>query len=508
MNGKNKKQGMRVPEQHKIIKKHLTYLFGAVLLAGLYMLSMGNYLLYHAIAEVFSIIVAFGIFIVAWNCRKNLDSDYLLLLGIAYFFVGCIDFLHTLAYKGMGVFSPAWGSNLPTQLWVTARYVESISLLAAPLFIRRKLRLPRAFMIYTAVLCLVLLTIFYWHIFPVAYVEGHGLTPFKKISEMAIGFIFFLSVFRLLRRRERFDRNVLWLLASSIIVSIGSETAFIFYVDVFGISNFIGHILKIVSFYMIYKAIIETGLRQPFDLLYRDLKKSESRLRELNATKDKFFSIIAHDLRTPLISATTAFRYILDDYESLSADEIKRLVRNLDKSTDRTLTLLNNLLDWEKCQSGEMQCRPERYRLNDLLNEAMAPMESAAENKNIELVVRAEKDPWVRADRNMINTAMRNLISNAVKFSEPGSRVIVAITAAGHRAELSVRDNGTGMTPEDVEKLFKIEEQFIKPGTRREKGSGLGLILSRSFIRMNGGDLRVESAPGRGSTFSFTLPLA
>ena len=494
--------------KHKIIKKHLTYLFGAVLLAGLFILSMGNYLLYHAIAEVFSIIVAFGIFIVAWNCRTNLDNDYLLLLGVAYFFVGCIDFLHTLAYKGMGVFSPAWGSNLPTQLWVAARYTESISLLLAPVFIKRKLRVSWAMGAYTAVFVLALLSIFYWRVFPVSFVEGTGLTLFKKMSEVIIAAVFFVSVLRLIAGRRSFKPSVLRLLAASIIISIGSEIAFIFYVDVYGISNFLGHILKIVSFYLIYKSIIETGLRQPFDLLYRDLKQSETRLRDLNVTKDKFFSIIAHDLRTPLISATTAFRYILDDYESLSADEIKRLVRNLDKSTDRTLTLLNNLLDWEKCQSGEMQCRPERYRLNDLLNEAIAPMESAAENKNIEMVVRAGKDPWVHADRNMINTAMRNLISNAVKFSEPGSQVIVTITAAGHRAELSVRDSGTGMTPEEMDKLFKIEEQFIKPGTRREKGSGLGLILTRSFVRMNGGDLRVESAPGRGSTFSFTLPLA
>lgn len=261
------------------MKKAFSYFFfGLLILAGLYVSSLYNYLLFHNLAEIFSIVIAFGIFTIAWNSRPFLDNNYLLFIGIAYLFVGGLDLLHTFSYKGMAIFG-GFGSNLPTQLWIAARYMESLSLLIAPLFFHRRLKTNLVFLGYSAAVALILLSIFFWKIFPVCFVEGAGLTPFKKISEYIISLILLVSIGFLLKNRKEFDRKVLQWVIWSIIVTIASELAFTFYVDVYGLSNLIGHYFKILSFYLIYKAIIETGLTKPYDLLFRNLKQSEERYR-------------------------------------------------------------------------------------------------------------------------------------------------------------------------------------------------------------------------------------
>lgn len=180
---------------------------GIFLLFPLYLTSHYDYLLFHSLVEIFSIVIACGIFMIAWNARRFLDNDFLLFLGIAYLFVGAVDFVHTLAYKGMGVF-PGHGANLPTQLWIAARYMESISFLIAPFFLRRRLWEKTAFTIYAVITTFLLLDIFYWGIFPRCFIEGIGLTPFKKVSEYAISFILAGSIALLFQRREELDRSV------------------------------------------------------------------------------------------------------------------------------------------------------------------------------------------------------------------------------------------------------------------------------------------------------------
>jgi PAS domain S-box-containing protein len=246
-------------------------------LVGLYLISLYNYLLFHSIAEIFSILIACCIFVVAWNSRRLLENNYLVFIGIAYLFVGVLDLAHTLTYKGMNIF-PGQGANLPTQLWITARFLESVSLVIAPFFIDRRLNSNLVFFAYSVIVAL-LLAVFHLKLFPDCFVEGVGLTLFKKISEYVISLLFLASIALLLRKREQFDPDVLRLLVASIIVTIGAELAFTFYVSVYGMSNLVGHFFKIVSFYLIYKAIIETGLVRPYDLFFRNLKASEESYR-------------------------------------------------------------------------------------------------------------------------------------------------------------------------------------------------------------------------------------
>jgi hypothetical protein len=247
---------------------------------GLYWISRKNYLLFHGIVEVFSIVVACAIFMIAWNSRRLLDNHYLLFMGIAFLFVSVLDFVHTLAYKGMAIF-PDSSSNPPTQLWIAARYLESASFLIAPFFIKRKVRPGPAFTVFTVIAGFFLLSIFYWKIFPDCFVEGSGLTVFKKTSEFIISAIILAAILGLIRSRQYFDRGMLRFLILGLAFKIVSEISFTLYVDLYGIPNLIGHYFKIISFYFFYRAIIQIGLQKPYDLLFRSLKQSEARYRHI-----------------------------------------------------------------------------------------------------------------------------------------------------------------------------------------------------------------------------------
>ncbi|MCX5798313.1 MAG: hypothetical protein NTU90_01890, partial [Proteobacteria bacterium] len=227
---------------------------------------------------------AFAIFILAWNTRRLLDNHYLLFVGIAYLFVGCIDLVHTFAYKGMNIFQ-GFDANLPTQLWIIARYMESISLLIAPFFIIRKVKVPIVFAMYSLSTLFILL-LFLWRVFPDCFIEGMGLTTFKLVSEYVISLILVVSIILLLSHKRAFTKHVLYLIIWSIVFTIGSELAFTFYISVYGFSNLMGHYLKIISFYLIYKALIKTGLEEPYGFILWDLKQNVKILqKERNTTR-------------------------------------------------------------------------------------------------------------------------------------------------------------------------------------------------------------------------------
>jgi signal transduction histidine kinase len=257
-----------------------------LILVGLYLTSLYDYLLFHSLVEIFSVLIAFGTFAIAWNCRRFMDNTFFLFLGIAYLFIGGLDLVHALAYKGMGVF-PGYQTNLPTQLWIAARYMESVSLLVASTFMVRNIKMRFIFPTYILAVSLILGAIFYWHIFPDCFVEGLGLTRFKKVSEYLISSILGGSIILMFKHKTAFDVNIFWLLIASIVVTIGSELAFTFYISAYGFSNLAGHFLKAISFYLIYKAIIESSLVRPYSLIFRTLKQREEELSHFNLELEK-----------------------------------------------------------------------------------------------------------------------------------------------------------------------------------------------------------------------------
>ncbi len=247
-------------------------------LFGLYLVSRANYLLFHGLAEIFSVAVAFAVFMIAWNVRQIAENAWLMLLGIGYLFIGIIDLIHTLSFEGMNVVHHVSGSDLATQLWIAARYTESLVLLGVPLFLRHRWKVQYVFVTLTAVTALLLVSIFYLDIFPTCYVEGVGLTLFKKLSEYVISFIFLATVFLLFLRRRGFDPVVHYFLVGSLITSGFSELSFTLYIDPYGFFNYLGHCFKILSFFHVYKAIVEMSIRKPYSLIFRDLEQSKEAL--------------------------------------------------------------------------------------------------------------------------------------------------------------------------------------------------------------------------------------
>lgn len=250
-------------------------------LTGLEIISQNNYLLFHTLAELFSIIIAGAIFTVAWNSRRFSPNGYLLIVGISLLFAGTIDFLHIITYKGIGVF-PDIHTNIATQLWLAARYLQSISLLIASIWLYKKnkdsLSAVPILLTYLVATSFLLLSIFHWRVFPVSFVDGVGLTPFKKISEYLISAILLTSLFPLAKKEKEFDRSVFWLIVWSITTMVASELAFTFYADPYGLLNKTGHFLKIISFYLIYQAIVVANFKNPFALLFKNLKQKETAL--------------------------------------------------------------------------------------------------------------------------------------------------------------------------------------------------------------------------------------
>jgi PAS domain S-box-containing protein len=249
----------------------------AVLLL-LYLLSRSNYLLFHSIIELFAIVVGFAIFVVAWNTRRWVSNDYLLFLGLAFLFVAIVDVFHTLAYRGMGVF-PGFGSNEPTQFWILARYIQAFSLLAAPVFLTHRLRLAPVAVLYALVTGFGLLSICRLGIFPDCFVEGQGLTTFKVASEYAISAVLVGGIVYLSRHRKSLEPGVFRLLVAAMVATISAEMSFTLYTDVYGVANMVGHLLKVVSFYLVYRAVVVTSLATPYETLFREVSRSRDEAR-------------------------------------------------------------------------------------------------------------------------------------------------------------------------------------------------------------------------------------
>jgi PAS domain S-box-containing protein len=263
---------------HQSPKKIISTILVAVVLAwGLYLTSLYSFLLFHTLAEFFSIIIAGTVFVLAWNARRYLANGYLLIVGISLLFVGILDTIHTLTYSGMNVLI-TYDADAPTQLWIAARYMQSLSLLAATAFIYRPVKAHVVIGVFGAVTALVLLSIFYWEIFPISFIDGVGLTPFKVVSEYIIIAILAAAIVLLHKNRAAFEPDVRGFLVAALGFSILSEFSFTSYATTYGFANMIGHYFKIAAFFYFYKAIIETGFIRPYNLLLRDYKAREEAL--------------------------------------------------------------------------------------------------------------------------------------------------------------------------------------------------------------------------------------
>jgi signal transduction histidine kinase len=503
-------QAIRVGSLAILLKDASTVVLGGLVLYAFYLLSERNYLLFHSLVEVLSIVVAGSIFMIFWNARRFLDSDFLLVLGVAYLFVGAIDLLHALAYKGMGVF-PGYDSNLPTQLWVAARYVQSFSFLAGLYFLRRRVNMPLVFLGYLLVFLLLLAVIFCWGVFPDAYIEGSGLTPFKRGSEYLISLLFAASLVVLYRNRRVFEPGVLQLLGAALIAAIASELAFTSYVSVYGFANALGHLFKVVSVYLVYRAFVVVGLQRPYDLIFRDLAKSDQALRDLNDSLETQVEERTAQVRSLASALSLAeqrerqriAQVLHDDLQQLLYSQLMRLqivrsaasyaegptsfdqLNDIEGLTNQALGLTRNLVS---------QLRPPSFETNSL-EEGLAWLARRMEEAHGLQVHLSARDACClesRDVRTLVLQVVRELLFNVVKHAGV-TEAQLALWRDDGCIRVRVEDEGVGFAMDAVD-------------TGQPAGSGLGLSSVAERLALVGGSLEVDSALGSGTRVTVSVP--
>ena len=493
-------------EKHPFSKSHVI-LFAGIFVA-LYALSRTNYLVMHTLVEMFSVVVACSIFMIAWNARRFVTNGFFLFLGISLLFVGILDLVHALAYKGMNVFA-GYDANLPTQLWIASRYLTSVSLLTALLIGRRTLNAYVVLAGYSAVTAALLLSIFL-RVFPDCYVEGRGLTGFKIASEYVISLLFAGTLVLFFRLRREFEPSIVGLLAGAVVCSIISELVFTLYIGVYDLFNLLGHFCKVLAFYLIYKALIETSLIKPYALFFRQLSDKTRELERSNEELEQFASVVSHDLSAPLNTIGACAQLIREKYADRIDERGQRHVEHIVQGTQRMGRLIRSILAYSRISSQKKAF--VKVPLDTALASALQNLRAKLDASGAE--VESAPLPEVQGDEVQLVQLFQNLIGNAVKYrgaDTPRIRISAERTdgfggAAGASPgwRITVEDNGIGIDPNLHDRIFQIFERGAQ--TEGAEGSGIGLAVCKKIVERHGGRISVASETGKGSAFRFTLP--
>jgi len=482
----------------------MNILFYSAILIVLWLLS-SHYLLFHAYAEGFSIVIAIVMFIITWNSRHVIDNYYLYFIGLTYLFVANFDFLHTLGYSGMNVF-PDY-DFYANQLWVVGRFMESISLLLGFYFLKRKKRVNAIWVmvIYAIISTIFILLILVFKVFPECFIEGVGQTPFKIVSELIIIGILSLAIVALYKNKDRFPKAILYSLLLSFIVTIISELFFTIYIHNYDISNILGHFAKIVSFYLIYRSIIKTGINEPYQVIFNNLNEKKMELQRLNEEKTQLFSVLAHDLRNPFNGLLNLSQIIYDEYDELPPEELKTFIKDIYVSSRSLFTITDNLLEWSRINLENLNIKRERVRLLEIIQKTQEMLKLPLESKRIKLVPMGLEDVTLMADKQSLFIIFRNIISNAMKFSFENSRIEITHNDLGQEVQIEIKDYGIGMTKH---KLKSLSNSLITstPGTQHETGTGLGINIIKKHLELNQGKMTIKSVENEGTTVVLSFP--
>jgi len=265
---------------------------------------------------------------------------------------------------------------------------------------------------------------------------------------------------------------------------------------------------------LIYKVNIVNGFQKPTETLFINLKKSEENVKKANAeleleiaTKNKFFSIISHDLRNPFNSVLGFTQLLLLNHKKYDDEKREKFIQNIFTASKKTYELLENLLTWSRTQNNTISFNPRNFNIFSILGDNLQLTNNNAMMKNISISMNCNDELFVYADIDMVNTILRNLLTNAIKFTSKFGDVSLKVEKQNEKDVLiSVSDTGVGIAANSVEKLFRIDQSYSTKGTEDEAGTGLGLVLCAEFVKKNKGKIWVESTQGAGSTFYFTLP--
>ena len=370
-----------------------------------------------------------------------------------------------------------------------------------------------------------LLASIFFGIFPECFVEGAGLTLFKRVSEYVISMILMISIFLLYRRREFFDQDVFRLLIASIVVTIGSELSFTLYRNVYGLPNMIGHLLKIVSLYLVYKAYIEAGLTKPFTIIFKELKENEkelwqhrenleklvqNRTHELQQTTnelmrsnkelEQFVYVASHDLAEPLRSVISFLQLIEKRYQGRLDKEGEEFIQFAVNGAARMKRMLESLREYSTAekQLGALTQIDTQLVIAQSLQKLKVMIDES------EAKITADPLPEVIANDTQLGFVFCHLIRNAIDYrSVETPQIHVGIKSLNGEWQFSIRDNGVGIEPQYFERIFLIFKRLYSEV--EQPGDGLGLATCKKIIERDGGRIWVESTPGEGSTFYFTI---
>lgn len=486
----------------------------ALLLAG-----RVNFPFFHIIVELFSIVVACGIFIISWHTRRLHEDGFFTYLGVSTLSVAVVDLLHTLSYKGLAIM-PQSGAPVATQLWIAGRFLQAITILLAFFFLQRKLRDTPLLISFFAITALLVSSIFVWKIFPDCYVDGSGLTRFKIFSEYLIISMFATALFLLRRRWKSFDSHVAHYLAASFGFFMVSELAFTSYVGVFDWTNQIGHILKVAGYYCLYRGVVVIGLTRPFDLLFRRLKDInttlEERVREevernrekdvLLVQKDRQAALgemtgnIAHQWRQPLnaVSLIVQDLAMQENAGCLNKEHLKESISRIDDLARHMSQTINDFRDLYQLNKEKVP-----FNLSEKVRQLLALVESNLREQGISVSVSAGAEVLALGFPNQFAQVVLNLLNNSrdalVERKVPNPSIWIEISTDGSSALVTIKDNAGGI-PTDI--LHRVFDPYF---TTREEGTGIGLYMSRTIIEQNmSGRLTVRNEK-EGAVFTLEL---
>ncbi len=507
--------------------------------AGLVYVSRCNYLLFHSLVEVYHVAVCWGIFFVAWSARPLFRNSYLCILGVASLFVGLLYLLHMLAYKGMGVFPDA-DANLPTQLWIAARLLQALAFLTASLSLfhpRREINALAPASIW-GLLTLLFVGLIFTGYFPDCFIEGQGLTPFKKLAEISAVFLLLLSAPLAWLRRDSLDEHVFRLLTASLLLTAAAGLMFILYIDVYGIFNMLGHLFNIASTYCVFRAFIRTGITEPQRLLFLKLHRRQEELERIrsglerevrertahlhkknweleasNQRLDEFAYSVSHDLREPLRGIYNFAHFLAEDCREKIPQDSREMLDTIMRLAMRLDTQILAVLKYSRIGRLELDLRPVCLdRLLDEVLDSLADM-IARNNAHIE---RPAPMPRILCHIEHVREVFCNLISNGLIYNDKHEKIITIgwhpPNAASEEIPLSgnatpvffVSDNGIGIPEKHFQKIFGIFRR-LHGQDKYGGGTGVGLTIAKQVIERHGGRIALRSEPGSGTTFYFTL---
>lgn len=452
------------------------------------LLSFYDYLLFHVAVEFASIVISISIFMLAWNARKFMSNNYLLLFGIASLFIGIIDFFHTMSYRGMPLFDD-FGANLATQLWIAARFMQGITLLIAPFFLNRRLR-PRLTLAIYAVITIVIFDLVLAGFFPKCFIEGEGLTTFKIVCEYIISIILVGAIYFLYKKRNEFYSHVYSLLIAAIILMIFSELSFTLYVSTHGFPNLVGHIFKAAEFFLIYMAVFQTGLTKPYRFIFKKLHDS-------NRLKDIFIDIMGHDMLNPAGAVKIRSQIALSKEKD---PERKEHLRFIYRESEKLIHMIEGAKKLSKLE-GTQTLEKEEKDIKKIIQGAIKSLDEERSKKNQKIILKG-KGNFIARVNNLIYDVYENLLSNAIKYSPENSTIYITIEQNAS-VEVAVYDTGKGIPDKHKKAIFK---RFSRIEKAQIKGTGLGLAIVKKVVQAHNGSVWIEDNPKGGSIFRVRIP--